>query len=208
MYIYNYLFITLCIEIIISKAKKIMMDVTICVCLLLIAAAVFIGLRLLLSKGKEEKKAPMVTIEESDGFCPMVEISGPKARTCDSPRPEDLQEPEPMPEAPDSRPLDEGPSDIETAVEDSCGGERLRQVLASLMRSGMSVVSREDGRVLSLEDILAMEGVEERVIGAGDAVPGTDPEPERKRPGGKRKPKRLEGAIDRLDSEFNSNKHK
>lgn len=205
MYIYNYLFITLRIEIIISKAK-IMMDVTICVCLLLIAVAVFIGLRLLLSK--EKKKAPMVTIEESDGFCPTVEISGPKAGTCDSPRPEDLQEPEPMPAAPDSRPLDEGPSDIETAVEDSCGGERLRQTLASLMRSGMSVVSREDGRVLSLEDILAMEGAEERGVEAGDAVPGTDPEPERKRPRGKRGTKRLEGAIDRLDSEFNSNKHK
>ncbi len=182
-----------------------MMDVTICVCLLLIVAAVFIGLRLLLSK---EKGAPTVTIEESDGLCPTVETSGPKAATCDSPRPEELQEPEPMSEAPDSRPLDEGPSDIETAVEDSCGGERLRQVLASLMRSGMSVVSREDGRVLSLEDILAKEGVEERVVEAGDAVPGTDPEPERKRPRGKKGTKRLEGAIDRIGSEFNSNKHK
>jgi len=148
-----------------------------------------------------------VPIEEGDSFCPKVEIIGPKVGIYNSPRPEDLQEPDPMPEAPGSGPLDEGPSDIEKVLEDSCGGEQARRVLASLMPSGMNVVSQEDGKVLSLEDILSMRGVEESGVEAGDAVPDTDPEPEHRRPRGKRKPKNQERAIDRPDSELDSNKH-
>lgn len=152
---------------------------TIIICLL--AAAVIIGLRLLLS-GPGRGKAPKGggSVDGTTGPNSTASAEGTHPDTVSDESAEAQDDPVTMTDGDGCVPLDESPSDIEVAAEGGSGGDTPRETLASLMRSGMTVLA-EDGRPLTLEDVLSMEGRAERVIPDGKRVPWTDPEPERQR---------------------------
>lgn len=148
---------------------------TIIICLL--AAAVIIGLRLLLSgpgRSKESKED-----KSGDGTAVPYHAAGTLPDTVPGEQAEVQEDPVPMTDG-GCVPFNDSPSDIEVVAEGGRGGETPRETLASLMRAGMTVLA-EDGRPLTLEDVLSMEGRAERVIPDGERTPWSDPEPERQR---------------------------
>lgn len=142
-----------------------------------------------------------MAVDKGGPVCRMVEISGSDVKIYYNPAPEELEETVPFIESPGSRPLDDGESDIETAVGNKCNDEVLRQTLVSLMESGMTVVG-QDGMLLSIEDIMDSRGCSERVVADGENTPATDPEPTQQKKRTGRKSGKFKGAMGKLDSEF------
>ena len=166
-----------------------------------LTAAVVVGVMLLWPKRGRRADRTTIAVDKGGPICRMVEISGAEVRIYYNPAPEELEEAVPFIESPGSRPLDDGMSDIETAVGNECSDEVLRQTLVSLMESGMTVVS-QDVKPLSLEDILAAKGCSESVIADNEKTPATDPEPIPQKKKVRRKSNKFEGAMDKLESEF------
>ena len=108
-----------------------------------------------------------MAVDKGGPVCRMVEISGSDVKIYYNPAPEELEDAVPFIESPGSRPLDDGVSDIETAVGNGCSDGVLRDALVSLMKSGMTVVG-QDGMPLSIEDIMDSRGCIERVIADGE----------------------------------------
>lgn len=172
-----------------------------CLLGIFLTAAVVVGVMLLWPKrGKRADKTTMV-VDKGGPICRMVEISGAEVKIYYNPAPEELEETVPFMESPGSRPLNDGMSDIETVVGNECSDEVLRQTLVSLMESGMTVVG-QDGKQLSLEDILAAKGCSESVIADNEKTQAIDPEPIPQKKKSRRKSKKFEGAMDKLESEF------
>lgn len=176
------------------------MEATVIVCLSgFVLAAALVGLSLLLPKSVRRENEATAKIEKAVSVCQTTEVSGSKVRNYHYPVPEELEESIPCIESPGSGPLDDRMSDIEAAIGDSCRGDALRHVLASLIKSGMRVVN-SDGTVLPPEDIISLRDYDEivphKVKTSGDTL---KPAMQKK---SRRKSGKLDGALDRLDSEF------
>ena len=166
-----------------------------------LTAAVVVGVTLLFSERFRRTGGTTMAVDNSGPVCRMVEISGSDVKIYYNPAPEELEDAVPFIESPGSRPLDDGESDLETAVGNGCSDGILRDALVSLMKSGMTVVG-QDGMPLSIEDIMDSRGCSERVVADGEKTPATDPEPaQQKRRTGRRSGK-FKGAMGKLDSEF------
>ncbi len=166
-----------------------------------LTAAVVVGVTLLFSERFRRTGGTTVAVDKGGPVCRMVEISGSDVKIYYNPAPEELEEAVPFIESPGSRPLDDGVSDIETAVGNGCSDGVLRDALVSLMESGMTVVG-QDGKSLSLEDILAAKGCSESIIADNEKTPATDPEPTRQKKKVRSKSNKFKGAMGKLDSEF------
>lgn len=176
------------------------METTVIVCLSgIVLAAALVGLILLLPKSVRRENEATAKIEKAVPVCQTAEVSGSKVRNYHYPVPEELEESVPCIESPGSGPLDDRMSDIEAAIGDSCRGDVLRHVLVSLIKSGMRVVN-SDGTALSPEDIMSLRDDDEPVPHKEKAsVRALNPATQKKP---RRKPGRLGGALNRLDSEF------
>ena len=166
-----------------------------------LTAAVVVGVTLLFSERFRRTGGTTAAVDKGGHVCRMVEISGSDVKIYYNPAPEELEDAVPFIESPGSRPLDDGESDIETAVGNKCSDEVLRQTLVSLMESGMTVVG-QDGMPLSIEDIMDSRGCSERVIADGEKTPTTDSEPAQQKTRTGRKSGKFKGAMGKLDSEF------
>lgn len=166
-----------------------------------LTAAVVVGVTLLFSERFRRTGGTTVAVDKGGPVCRMVEISGSDVKIYYNPVPEELEDAVPFIESPGSRPLDDGVSDIETAVGNGCSDGVLRDALVSLMKSGMTVVG-QDGIPLSIEDIMDSRGCSERVVADGEKTPATDPEPAQQKKRTGRKPGKFKGAMGKLDSEF------
>ena len=167
-----------------------------------LTAAVVVGVALLFSERFRRTGGTTVAVDKGGGpDCRMEEIIGSDVKIYYNPAPEELEETVPFIESPGSRPLDDGESDIETAVGNGCSDGVLRDALVSLMKSGMTVVG-QDGMPLSIEDIMDSRGYSERVIADGEKTPATDPEPAQQKKRTERKSGKFKGAMGKLDSEF------
>ena len=142
-----------------------------------------------------------MAVDKGGPVCRMVEISGSDVKIYYNPAPEELEEAVPFIESPGSRPLDDGESDLETAVGNGCSDGVLRDALVSLMKSGMTVVG-QDGMPLSIEDIMDSRGCIERVVADVEKTPATDPEPAQQKKRTGRKSGKFKGAMGKLDREF------
>lgn len=179
------------------------MGTTVIVCLsgIALAAAALAGLNLLLARSAKGKNAAAKTETEKDGaLCQQVEVGGQKAGAYYYPAPEELEESVPCLDSTDSCPLDNGPSDIETAVRGSCRGEALPQAIASLMRSGMMVVD-SDGKELSPEDILSLRDDDKAAVPHERRTSRSAADPATKKRS-RRRADKPGGAPDRLDNEL------
>lgn len=166
-----------------------------------LTAAVVVGVTLLFSERFRRTGGTTVAVDKGGPVCRMVEISGSDVKIYYNPAPEELEDAVPFIESPGSRPLDDGVSDIETAVGNGCSDVVLRDALVSLMKSGMTVVG-QDGITLSIEDIMDSRGCSERVVADGEKTPATDPEPAQQKKRTGRKSGKFKGAMGKLDSEF------
>lgn len=166
-----------------------------------LTAAVVVGVTLLFSERFRRTGGTTVAVDKGGPVCRMVEISGSDVKTYYNPAPEELEDAVPFIESPGSRPLDDGESDLETAVGNGCSDGVLRDALVSLMKSGMTVVG-QDGMPLSIEDIMDSRGCIERVIADGEKTPATDPEPAQQKKRTGRKSGKFKGAMGKLDREF------
>lgn len=166
-----------------------------------LTAAVVVGVALLFSERFRRTGGTTVAVDKGGPVCRMVEISGSDVKIYYNPAPEELEDAVPFIESPGSRPLDDGESDIETAVGNGCSDGVLRDALVSLMKSGMTVVG-QDGMPLSIEDIMDSRGCSERVIADGEKTPATDPEPAQQKKRTGRKSGKFKGAMGKLDREF------
>lgn len=166
-----------------------------------LTAAVVVGVTLLFSERFRRTGGTTVAVDKGGPVCRMVEISGSDVKIYYNPAPEELEDAVPFIESPGSRPLDDGVSDIETVVGNECSDEVLRQTLVSLMESGMTVVG-QDGKQLSLEDILAAKGCSESVIADNEKTQAIDLEPIPQKKKVRRKSNKFKGAMNKLESEF------
>ena len=154
----------------------------------LLALAAFLGVAMLIS-GRGKKPATGHPVRE-DGYKdePVMVNAVEEKREAYEPSPEELEEVASCVDASAMSAMDEGPSDIETAIAATGDSGRLRLTLVGLLRSGMTIRDAQ-GRPVTEERLLA--GVEK----AEEEVPETAPV---KDPGNIRR------AIDRLDIEFHN----
>lgn len=98
-----------------------------------LTAAVVVGVTLLFSERFRRTGGTTVAVDKGGPVCRMVEISGSDVKIYYNPAPEELEDAVPFIESPGSRPLDDGESDLETAVGNGCSDGVLRDALVTDM---------------------------------------------------------------------------
>lgn len=154
----------------------------------LLALAAFLGSAMLVS-GRGKKPATKSTVYE-DGYKdePVMVNAVAEKKEAYEPSPEELEEVASCVEASGMSAMDEGPSDIETAIAATGDSGRLRRSLVGLLRSGM-IIRDAEGSPVTEECLLA--GIEKAKEKATEAAPAKDRG-------------NIRRAIDRLDIEFHN----
>lgn len=171
-----------------TKANDMIVIVLKFLLVVFLALAAFLGVAMLIS-GRGKKPATEHPVRE-DGYKdePVMVNAVEERREAYEPSPEELEEVSSCVDASAMSAMDEGPSDIETAIAATGDSGRLRLTLVGLLRSGMTIRDAQ-GRPVTEERLLA--GVEKAEEKAPEAAPTKDTG-------------NIRRAIDRLDIEFHN----